>query len=197
MAAPEIRAATEADRQRVYDIIFLAFSNDPVTRWLIPSASDYCNHFRDFIHAMAGEAVDRGTALMTEDGTAAALLFSPGYHENVEAMQEVMARFLPDARYAEVGTMNDDISHFHHAAHEAIGDYWYLSMLGIDPTWQNRGIGSAMMRRVLELIGKDPAFLLSSNPRNVSLYQRFDFEISGLINLGGEPLMTPMQRAAQ
>jgi hypothetical protein len=39
-----------------------------------------------------------------------------------------------------------------------------------------------------------PAYLESSNPRNISLYERHGFEIIGLIQAGGSPTLTPMLR---
>ena len=39
-----------------------------------------------------------------------------------------------------------------------------------------------------------PAYLESSNPRNISLYERHGFEIMGRIQVGDGPLVTPMLR---
>jgi len=38
------------------------------------------------------------------------------------------------------------------------------------------------------------AYLESSNPRNISLYLRFGFEMLGEIRMGAAPLVTPMLR---
>jgi RimJ/RimL family protein N-acetyltransferase len=42
-----------------------------------------------------------------------------------------------------------------------------------------------------------PAYLESSNPRNISLYQRFGFEAIGEIRAGGSPPVVPMLRKAR
>jgi ribosomal protein S18 acetylase RimI-like enzyme len=39
-----------------------------------------------------------------------------------------------------------------------------------------------------------PAYLESSNPRNIPLYQRHGFEILGRIQVGDSPVLTPMRR---
>jgi ribosomal protein S18 acetylase RimI-like enzyme len=59
-----------------------------------------------------------------------------------------------------------------------------------------RGLGSVLMRRGLERCDKDhlPAYLESSNPRNISLYERHGFEIIGRIQAGASPTLTPMLR---
>ncbi|HEY8549569.1 MAG TPA: hypothetical protein VIL35_06420 [Vicinamibacterales bacterium] len=42
-----------------------------------------------------------------------------------------------------------------------------------------------------------PAYLESSNPRNIWLYERHGFEIIGKIQVGSSPTMTPMLRKAR
>ena len=39
-----------------------------------------------------------------------------------------------------------------------------------------------------------PAYLESSNPKNISLYERHGFEVMGKIQVGAGPLVTPMLR---
>jgi hypothetical protein len=41
-----------------------------------------------------------------------------------------------------------------------------------------------------------PAYLESSNPRNIPLYERFGFELLGVIQGGDFPPITPMLRSA-
>ena len=48
------------------------------------------------------------------------------------------------------------------------------------------------------MIGVDrdglPAYLESSNPANISLYERHGFEVMGRIRVADSPVMTPMLR---
>jgi len=46
---------------------------------------------------------------------------------------------------------------------------------------QGQGIGAALMRHALERVDAErlPAYLESSNSRNISLYRRFGFELVG------------------
>jgi ribosomal protein S18 acetylase RimI-like enzyme len=73
---------------------------------------------------------------------------------------------------------------------------WYLPLIGVDPTCQGRGYGSALLRYALEQCDRDgmPAYLESSNPRNIPLYQRHGFEIIGAIQAGTSPTVVPMLR---
>jgi ribosomal protein S18 acetylase RimI-like enzyme len=66
----------------------------------------------------------------------------------------------------------------------------------VDPAHQGRGGGSALLRHALSRCDRDgdSAYLESSNPRNVTLYQRHGFEIIGKIQVGSSPTMLPMLR---
>jgi ribosomal protein S18 acetylase RimI-like enzyme len=73
---------------------------------------------------------------------------------------------------------------------------WYLPLIGVDPSCQGRGHGSALLRYALEQCDRDgvPAYLESSNPRNIPLYQRQGFEIIGTIQADRSPTVVPMLR---
>jgi ribosomal protein S18 acetylase RimI-like enzyme len=55
------------------------------------------------------------------------------------------------------------------------------------------------MKRAIEAVDKDglPAYLESSNPRNMSLYMRYGFETMGQIKIGNAPPLHPMLRIAR
>ena len=74
--------------------------------------------------------------------------------------------------------------------------HWYLPMVGVDPVSQGRGLGGLLMRHALRRCDDErmPAYLESTNPRNLSLYLRHGFEILGTIRVGGAPPVVPMLR---
>jgi hypothetical protein len=55
------------------------------------------------------------------------------------------------------------------------------------------------LARSLEPIDRDPAaaYLETTNPANIPLYQRFGFEMIGEIQAGSSLVITPMLRAAR
>ena len=57
--------------------------------------------------------------------------------------------------------------------------HWYLPLIGVDPFHQRKGYGSALLRHVLRLCDRDgtPAYLESTNPANVPLYERHGFRV--------------------
>jgi GNAT superfamily N-acetyltransferase len=53
--------------------------------------------------------------------------------------------------------------------------HWFLSLLGVEPSWQGRGAGSRLLAPVLEQA--ELAHLDTSKPENLSWYRRFGFEV--------------------
>lgn len=88
------------------------------------------------------------------------------------------------------------------AVFERMGSYhpqephWYLPLIGVDPTHHGQGYGSALMQHALLSCDRDhtPAYLESSNPRNIPLYQRHGFEALGTIQARASPPLFPMIR---
>jgi GNAT superfamily N-acetyltransferase len=64
--------------------------------------------------------------------------------------------------------------------------HYYLAFLGVDPVWQGRGLGAALLAPVLERSDAEgiPAFLEASTPRNRALYERHGFEAIEEFKLG-------------
>lgn len=57
---------------------------------------------------------------------------------------------------------------------------WYLNAIGIDPSAQRTGLGSALIERMLAQADDDalPAFLDTSAPDNLGYYERFGFRVT-------------------
>ena len=73
----------------------------------------------------------------------------------------------------------------------------YLFMVGVEPERQGRGVGSALLREVLTQCDAEglPAYLESSNERNLTLYRRHGFEVIEELRLGRSgPLLWLMWR---
>jgi GNAT superfamily N-acetyltransferase len=56
--------------------------------------------------------------------------------------------------------------------------HYYLPLVGVEPEWQRRGLGTALMRPILDRCDdeKMPAYLEATTPRNRALYERHGFE---------------------
>ena len=69
--------------------------------------------------------------------------------------------------------------------------HWYLNVIGVDPSQQRSGAGTALLHRMLARIDGDglAAFLDTSEPNNLSYYERFGFQVTIELKLpNGIPL---------
>jgi GNAT superfamily N-acetyltransferase len=74
--------------------------------------------------------------------------------------------------------------------------HWYLNVVSTVPRRQGQGLGARTLDPILAVCdsGNIPAYLESSNPRNIPFYQRQGFVITGEIPLPGGPSLFPMWR---
>jgi ribosomal protein S18 acetylase RimI-like enzyme len=78
--------------------------------------------------------------------------------------------------------------------------HWYLGYLGTRRDRQGQGLGTQMLREILAGLDTDgvPAYLESSNERNLPLYERNGFRVVGELQaLGHGPAIWRMWREPQ
>jgi ribosomal protein S18 acetylase RimI-like enzyme len=191
MTAPQVRTAKSGDERRVIDTIVLAFSTDPAARWMYPEPERYLGYFPEFVQAFGGRAFNYGTAHLTDDARGASMWLPPGVSPNEEAVIDLIQRTVPERDQEPLFAIFDQMGRYHPDQ-----PHWHLPLIGVDPTQQRKGYGSVLLEHVLRLCDEDstPAYLESSNPANIPLYQRHGFEVLGTIQVGTSPPITPMLR---
>jgi GNAT superfamily N-acetyltransferase len=185
---------TSADEVSAIDTIVLAFAADPVARWSFPGSRQYLTGMPGVIRAFGGRAFAQGSAYCVNEYVGVALWLPPGVGPDEETMTRIMEDALEPPLRDEVFAMFEQMGKFHPGE-----PHWYLPLVGVDPAHQGRGYGDALMSYALQRCDRDhlPAYLESTNPRNVSLYRRHGFEPLGSIQVGSSPTMVPMFRAAR
>jgi GNAT superfamily N-acetyltransferase len=191
MSTLEVRSASEADRQTVIGLITLAFAADPMARWAYPNPATYLAIMPEIVTAFGGNSFQHRTAHLVGDAMGAAMWLPPGVTADEDRLAALMEQHVPKDRVGDMMQIFEKMESCHPAE-----PCWYLPLIGVDPTSQGRGVGSALLRHALAECDRDgaPAYLESSNPRNVPLYQRHGFEIIGRIQVGSSPTLVPMLR---
>jgi len=189
-----IRIVTREDEERIAAIIILSFSTDPMVRWALPAAHQYIDGFLPFVGAYAGKAYDHDSAYVTDDFSGAALWLPPGVRPDDEAMAAVFQEKVAEPRLGTLFSIYAQLEDYHPKE-----QYWFLPIIGVDPSRQGSGYGSALMKHALLACDRDrkPAYLESSNTANLSLYERHGFEILGEVSEAGSPPTYPMLRKAR
>ena len=194
MSEYEVRVAEASEGEAVLDTLMLAFSTDPCMRYLLASPHAFFKGFRPFATGMGGAALAAGTAWLAGDGAAAALWLPPGVTSDREAMLAVIGELAREEKLPVLGEVGDTMARYHPAE-----PHWYLAMIGVDPARQGQGYGSAILKQSLRRCDEDGvmAYLESSNPKNVPLYERYGFEVMGFVQPGDFPGIYPMIRPAR
>jgi GNAT superfamily N-acetyltransferase len=175
--------------EQIYATLTLAFAADPPCRWLYPQPDQYLRYFPAFAQVFGGTALALGTVRADEGG--AALWLPPGAEPDEEALIALLEESMEEPRrdqallvFAEMGRVHPTEPH------------WYLPLVGVEPDSQGQGLGTALIRPVLELCDASglPAYLEATSPRSRTLYERLGFEAVGAIRVGGCPVIVPMLR---
>ncbi|MFN3590648.1 MAG: GNAT family N-acetyltransferase [Thermaurantiacus sp.] len=188
----EVRSLGEADRVAATATLVTAFAADPVARWTLPDPATYLAMFPLGIAHMGGGALTAGGAFASGDMRAVALWLPPGTSPDMEGLGRAFAE-------AGVEGPEDAPAFFEEmGAAQPREPHWYLPFIGVDPAAQGRGLGSLLMKAALAEVDAAglPAYLESTNPRNVPLYERLGFRVVGEIQVGNSPVMHPMWRPA-
>jgi ribosomal protein S18 acetylase RimI-like enzyme len=189
---PTVRSArSESEQQTVVAVITLAFGTDPMARWTFPDPATYLTIWPQIVRAFGERGFAHGAAHLAAGGVAAAMWLPPGVHPDMQRLTALIEQHASSEQQADLERLFAQMER-HHPSEPC----WYLPLIGVDPSCQGRGHGSALLRYALERCDRDgvPAYLESSNPRNIPLYQRHGFEIIGTIQAGTSPTVVPMLR---
>jgi GNAT superfamily N-acetyltransferase len=184
-----VRSATREDLQSVSETLAAAFFDDPIMAWCYPDPARRREILPRGFDIIVTSNLPHGGVLTTEGAVGAAVWVPPGVEDDEEA-----AGALIEAS-AEYGPRVVQAFELMGAAHPE-QPHQYLFLLATRPGWQSRGIGSALMRPVLEACDRDglPAYLEATCERNAALYQRHGFRVTGEIPLPDGPSLWPMWR---
>jgi ribosomal protein S18 acetylase RimI-like enzyme len=190
MTFPVVQVATAAEAAAVFDILTLAFGDDPMARWTWPEAPLHLATFPGFAKAFGGAAFEHGSAHRV-GGVGAALWLPPGVAPDEAAFDRIIEATMPDALKADGARIMEQM-----ARHHPSEPHWYLPMIGVDPAHRGKGVGDALLRHALAACDRDGAlaYLESTNPRNISLYERHGFVRIASIQSGDSPTLVPMLR---
>ena len=192
MDVPTVRALTPVEEGAAIATIVLAFAADPMTRWTWPNPDQYLAAMPRMARAFGGRAFAHGSALATDGYTGVALWLPPGVEPDEAGLSAVMQSTVSPSRLQDGAGIFEQMAAYH--PHEP---HWYLPLIGVDPAHFGEGHGDALMSHALARCDRErvPAYLESSNPRNISLYRRHGFEPLGTIQVGSSPPLVPMLRS--
>jgi len=190
MTSPIIKTASLSDEAAISAVVILAFGTDPAARWALPDPKKYLMHFPSFVKAFGGKAFAHESAYYVDGYAGVALWLPPDVRPDEDAMNALMQLTSPQMQ-------KDGPAVFEQMARNHPKEpHWFLPFIAVDPFHQGKGYGSALMKHALVPCDRDRtlAYLESSNPKNIPLYERHGFELLGTIQVGTSPPIFPMLR---
>ena len=194
-----IRVATAADADTVVGALASAFAEDPLFSWMAGGLPGPALEpkLRIVFHPFVAPDLQRSEHLvfMDEGGVGGAVWKAPNQWKMstgamVRAMPAILRGFgTKTPRMIGALTAIEKV----HPKEE----HYYLEALGTRQDMQSKGVGSAVIGAMLERCDTEgmPAYLESSNVRNIPFYARHGFETTGEIVAGkGAPIVTAMWR---
>ncbi len=167
----EIRVATRPDEEQVAATITLAFSADPIVRWIFPNPLLRLRTFMKLVGLYGGPALDHGSAHVIGDFSAVALWLPPGIEPEVEKMRRLLVETVPAEILSTYLAQSERIN-----AHHPSEPHWYLPLIGVDAGHQGKGYGTALMAHGLAACDREQklAYLESTTRAEDRLLARAD-----------------------
>jgi ribosomal protein S18 acetylase RimI-like enzyme len=189
--------------QRVADprvagaVLGRAFTTDPVFGWILQGSSRLEHRLTLAFTAFAVGASRKPAAqvFVTPEQTAASIWLPPGQWQAPAAEVVRQAPRLLKA-YGKRSVRALKLLSVVEKQHPT-EPHWYLEAIGTVPEARGQGIGPTVLTPVLDQCDAAgmPAYLESSNPQNISFYERHGFVTMPLFPLpAGCPVITPMWR---
>jgi GNAT superfamily N-acetyltransferase len=192
-----VRKAAPEEAQTLAAILARAFYDDPVMRWVVVDEERRGELLERSFGVYLRKLWFKQDECYTTDSSVGAIVWErPGQWKVgiidqfrlLPSMARINGRLLP--RILRVLAAME--------ADHPVEPHYYLPFVGVEPEWQGRGLGSALMRPVLDRCDGDgvPAYLEASSPRNRALYERLGFQVTHEFRVGpGSPPLWRMWRA--
>ncbi len=192
-----VRQLLDEDVPQIAIAFARAFDDDPVGQWMFPVASHRkakLEHLFALYIREVSLADDWGLASAGLEG--AALWKPPGSWKvpplvsvrMLPTYTRLIGRRLPTVMRGLVA-LEKAHPHEPHA---------YLPFVGVAPEHQNKGIGSSLLRPVLDRCNREGigAYLEASTDANIRLYERLGFEVTAELELAGGLTVWQMWKSA-
>ncbi len=189
------RAATRDDLDAVAACLASAFYDDPLWGiWSFPDEQSRSVGLQPFMRLWAACGMHHPWLRMTAGGEAVTVWTLPG-EIYVTPEEELELEALVDHLFGERAPAFQALfEQFDENLPE--GDYYHLEWWATHRDHAGRGLGSALLHEDLARIDAEhmPSYLESTNPANLSRYERLGFHPIGEFGPPGGPVITKMWR---
>lgn len=174
-------------------VLAAAFQDDPVVAWILPGDQRRRSVLHTVMRLFAARFQSDGANYLNETGTAAAVWAPPGttfsLDDDVRFESEVMAVVGHSGRrIGDLMAVMDE--------NRPRDPHHYLSRLGVVPYQQGAGIGSAMLRAMLDRADRhaEPTYLEATSVHSRAFFEAHGFEVTRELRVADSPPVWGMWR---
>lgn len=175
--------ATPKYRKRIVDIIANSFDDNKSTNYTIKQDAKRKQRLYKLVEYSVFQGEAFGKIFMSEDKNAACIILFP------DKKKTTIKSFIWDIKliFKAIGLSNvkavlkrERLLKKNHPK----TPFYHLWYIGVDPKHQNKGIGSKLLKNVLESCLDKPVYLETSVNANLRWYYNYGFEIIDTLDLG-------------
>ncbi|HUZ57815.1 MAG TPA: GNAT family N-acetyltransferase [Hanamia sp.] len=177
--------ATNQDKERVIDILAQSFDDNQSVNYIIKQDKKRNQRIRKLMAYSFDICYLYGEVFLTDDRSGCALILFPDQKKNN------LKSILLDIKLIGscIGTSNIKKAMKRESKIKKLQPkklMYYLWFIGVEPDQQNSGIGSALMKEIIEEAHSRqwPIYLETSTLKNIPWYEKFGFKIYNELNLG-------------
>lgn len=191
---PRVREAVTTDRAEIARAIGRAFFDDPIAVHLFPDIETRRPAFGAFAELAMDQFRGSGATFVTDPVKGAAIWQAPN-PPRLQVWRMIAMAFrlyrIAGRGYRRAIRLAEAIE-----KHHLREPHWYLAILGADPDFQGRGLGTALMQPILARCDVEaiPAYLESSKESNIPFYQRHGFDVGHEVRIPDGPMIWTMIR---
>lgn len=190
-----IRTATEADADRLLHVFNLAFSADPLLRWVAPSLESCMKAMPQLFWSFGGRAaLDAGTFRVMEDFSGWCDWLPPGWHIDEVGLGQMFEDCSPPELMPDIDSVFSRMAAYHPEE-----PHWYLPLIMVDPWHQGKGVGGKLLEDGMASCDERHlvSYLEATTPSSARLYERYGYKVLDEISAGSSPPVFPMRREAR
>ncbi|PQZ93664.1 GNAT family N-acetyltransferase [Arthrobacter sp. MYb227] len=183
-----VRIATQTNLDTAAKVLASAFADYPWTRWVLP-ADEYQERLEEIQRLYLAHASENGIVVVDDRVRAVAAFLPPNAPAPSAALQQRVAE-LHGSRLETLMSLE---------LPQSPEGSWTFETVGVEPTQQGLGLGTAVLSHGLALIDAHEATisLETSDERNVRLYERLGFKTNDVTTIPNGPMVYSMARPTQ
>lgn len=182
MSRRQVIHLPESRVDEVAEALAQAFQDDPLQTYTFPDSEERKRlspaHFDAILRygLLAGQVF---TGI--ERGSGAVVWIPPGAEHTPEMAEASGLTRLPETIGADAAGRFGRVIDYAEVAHhrDMPVPHWYVMVIGVAPAFQGQGYGRALLQPILDRAETDgvPCYLETTQPRNVSFYERLGFRV--------------------